>query len=151
MSSVRQDSATFTEPPEAVFRAALGVLQNAKGFTLLAAHNGGGRLVAREKAMMSNPKFFDIRIAGEAGASQLNVVVGTDPRTPKALMDGRANDKALKNYLASVRGALDGTSPAPATPVTDHFVQKKAEMPWSDPSQDTAIEVGGNLRAAYGL
>lgn len=151
MRSARQDSITFPEPPEAVFRAALGVVQNAKNATLLAAHNGGCRLIAREKAKMSNPKFFNVRVVGEAGASQLHVAVGTDPRTPKAMLDGKANERSLKNYLESVRGALDGSSPAPASPVTDHFVQKKAEMPWSDPNQDPAIELDGNIRAVYGL
>ena len=147
----KHDSVSFSEPPEAVFQAALGVLQNAKNATLLAAHNGGGRLIAREKPKMSNAKFVNIQVDGEAAGSQLHVVIGTDPRNPKALLDGKANAKSLKNFVENVRGALDGSKPAPASPVTDHFLQKKTEMPWSDPTQDPEIELDGNIRAAYGL
>ena len=151
MRSPRHDSTSFSEPPEVVFSAALGVVQNAKSATLLAAHNGGRRLIVREKPKMSNAKFLDIRVESDAGGTQLRMVVGADPRTPKALMDGKANEKALKNFFERVRGALDGSSPAPASPVADHFVQKNSQIPWSDPSQDPEIELGGNIRAAYGL
>ena len=151
MRSVRHDSTSFAEPPEVVFRAALGVVQHAGNATLLAAHNGGGRLIVREKPKMSNAKFLDVRVEPEEGLTRLRVAVGTDPRTPKALLDGRANEKSLKSYLERVRGALDGSNPAPASPVADHFVQKKAEVPWTDPGQDPEIELDGNIRAAYGL
>ncbi|QIK74770.1 hypothetical protein [Nocardioides piscis] len=151
MRSPKQDSAAFTQAPEAVFEAALGVLQNAGNMTLLAAHNGGRRLIARERPKMSNAKFLDIRVEGDAGAAQLHVTVGTDPRTPKAMLDGKANAKVLKNYVASVRGAVDESSPAPASPVADHCLQKKTEVPWADAGQDPEIELDGNIRAAYGL
>ncbi len=151
MRSARHDSTTFSEPPEVVFRAALGVVQNAKNTTLLAAHNSGCRLIFREKSKMSNAKFVDVRVESEAGRTELRIVVGTDPRTPKALMDGMANEKSLRTYLERVRGALDGSSPAPASPVVDHFVQKRAEIPWPHPDQDPEIELDGNIRAIYGL
>lgn len=79
-------------------------------------------------------------------------MVGTDPRTPKALMDGKANDKSLKKYLESVQGALNGSVPAPVTPVANHYLQKKTEVPWTDPNADPQIEFDGNFVAtAYGL
>lgn len=151
MSSDRLGSITLQQHPDAVFQAALGVLQHSKSATLLAAHNGGRRLIARDKAKMSNPKIFNIIVKAEGGASELYLAVDTDPRSPKALLDGRANEKALKKYLEAVSGALDGSAPAPATPVSDHFVQKKNQLPWADPEQDPAIELGGALKAAYGL
>lgn len=151
MSSHRLGSITVQQHPDAVFQAALGVLQNSKSTTLLAAHNGGRRLIARDRPRMSNPKIFNIVVADEDGASEVLISVDTDPRSPKALMDGRANEKALTRFLEGVQGALDGSAPAPASPVSDHFVQKKNQLPWSDPAQDPAIELGGALRAAYGL
>lgn len=151
MRSARHDNVVLAEPPEVVFRAALGVVQNAGNATVLAVHNGGRRLIVREKPKMSNAKFLVISVGSEAGSSELRVAVGTDPRTPRALLDGRANEKSLKSYLERVRGALDGSAPAPASPVADHFLQKGAEVPWSDPNQDPEIELDGNIRAAYGL
>lgn len=149
MRSPQLETTSFSATPDDVFRAALGVLQNEKKATILASHTGGRKLVAREKASLSNPKFIQVVVEGAATATQLHVVVGTDPRTPKALLDGRANEKALKKFLENVQGALDGSNPAPATPVPDHFMQKKTQVPWEDPDQDPAIELDGNFLAMY--
>jgi len=66
-------------------------------------------------------------------------------------LDGRANEKALKTYLEAVQGAVDGSAPAPATPVANHYLQKKNEVPWVDPGQDPEIELDENILALYGL
>jgi hypothetical protein len=151
MRDVKQQTVTFDLPPDHVFQAALGVLQNDKAVTLLAAHNGGRKLVARQKAKFSNPKFVLVFVEPAASAANLFVYVGSDDRSPKALMDGRANDKALARFVDDVRGALDGSRPAPVTPVPDHFVQKKNQVPWVDPDTDPDIELGGTFKAMYGL
>lgn len=151
MRSVKQDTVAFAQSADTVFQAALGVVQNAKNHHVLAAHNEGRKLVVREKPKMSNPKFLQVWVE-EAGASaRVQVAVGTDPRTPKALLDGRANNKFLKGFVADVQAALDGSAPAPATPVPNHFLQKKTEVPWTDPQQDPEIELDGNILALYGL
>jgi hypothetical protein len=106
--SPKQESITVPAPPEAVFHAALGVAQNSKSVRILAVHNEGRKLVLREKAKLSNPKFHQIYVDGSAQQAQLNVVVGSDPRTPKAMMDGRANERSLKKFVESVRGARTG-------------------------------------------
>lgn len=151
MRSVKQDTSTLPQSADAVFQAALGVVQNAKNHHVLAVHNEGRKLVVREKPKMSNAKFLQVWVQQQGEGSQLSVVVGTDPRTPKALLDGRANDKLLKSYLADVQGALDGSVPAPVTPVANHYLQKKSEVPWEDPDQDPEIELDGNILALYGL
>lgn len=151
MRSVKQDSVTFAQPADAVFQAALGVVQNTKNHHVLAVHNEGRKLVVREKPKMSNPKFLQLWVEEQGGGSQLHVVVGTDPRTPKALLDGRANDKVLKGYLGDVQGALDGSAPVQVTPVANHYLQKKTEVPWEDATQDPQIELDGNILAVYGL
>lgn len=151
MRSVQQESLTVPQPAGEVFEAALGVAQNASNVRILAVHTGGRKLVVRERSKMSNPKFIQAWVEGDAGPSQLHVTVGTDPRSPKALLDGRANQKSLSRFLDDVRGALDGSRPVAAAPVADHFVQKKTEVPWTDPAQDPEIELDGNFLAMYAL
>ena len=151
MRSPHQDAVTFSHPADEVFQAALGVAQGTKSNRVLAVHNGGRKLMLREKPKMSNAKFVQLQVEDQGGESKLHLVVGTDPRTPKALLDGRANAKSLKAYVAAVQGALDGSAPAPATPVADHYLQKKTEVPWVDPAQDPEVELDGNILAVYGL
>lgn len=150
MRSPQTESMTVAESPDALFGAALGVVQHTKGLVILAVHSAGRRLVAREKGKFSNPKFYEIRVLGDAGGAELHIVVGTDPRSPKAMLDGTFNTKALKGFLERLRGALDGSAPAPASPVGDHYRQGKTEVPWSDPEQDPEIELDGHLLAMYG-
>ncbi|GAA5141681.1 hypothetical protein GCM10023340_03780 [Nocardioides marinquilinus] len=151
MRDVKQQTVTFDLPPDHVFQAALGVVQNDKASTVLAVHNGGRKLVVRQKAKMSNPKFVQVYVEPTAGPSHLHVQVGSDDRSSRALMDGRANQKALGRFIEDVQGALDGSRPAPVTPVPDHFMQKKSQVPWVDPNTDPDIELGGSFKAMYGL
>lgn len=151
MRSAHQESIAISKPADAVFQAALGVAQNTKNACILAVHNEGRKLVVREKPKMSNAKFQQIWVEDKGDSAQLNVVVGTDPRTPKALMDGKFNEKSLKKYLENVQAALDGSAPAPVTPVSNHYLAKKTEVPWEDPEQDPQIELDGNILALYGL
>ena len=62
MRAPHQDILTSTESPDAVFQAALGVVQNAKGTSILAVHTGGRKLVARQKGKFSNPKLFQLQV-----------------------------------------------------------------------------------------
>lgn len=147
MRAPRQETTAFSASPAAVFDAVLGVTQNNKSASILAVHNEGRMLVAREKGKLSNPKFHQVVVEGEGEQSQLTVVVGSDPRSQKALMDGKANEKSLKKLVENVQAALDGSEPAPSTPVTNHFMQKKTQVPWTDPAQDPEIELDGNFVA----
>ena len=147
MRAPQNDTIAIASAPEAVFDAALGVAQNTKNLRILAVHTGGRKLVLREAPKMSNPKFINVWVEGEGPQAQLNLVVGTDPRTPKALLDGRANGKTLKSFVERVQVALDGSAPAPSSPVADHYVQKKTEVAWADPDQDPQIELDGNIVA----
>lgn len=145
MRAVRHQSIAIAQPADAVFGAALGAVQAAKGTTLLAAHNEGRKLVAREKSMMSNPKLVQIWVEGDGSSAQLNVVVGSDPRSPKALLDGKANEKSLAKLVEAIQSG--GVAP---TPVANHYLVKKTEVPWTDPEQDPQIELDGTLLALYG-
>lgn len=151
MRSPHQDSVEFHQTADAVFEAALAVAQNNKTFRILAVHTSGRRLILREHSKFSNSKFHRLSVDGHGEGSQLHLVVGTDPRNPKAMLDGRANAKSLKTYVSAVQGVLDGSAPATATPVADHYLQKKTEVPWTDASQDPDIELDGNILAVYGL
>lgn len=147
MRAPQQDTIAIASPPEAVFDAVLGVTQNTKNLRILAVHTGGRKIVVREAPKMSNPKFINVWVGGEGAQAQLHITVGTDPRTPKALLDGRANGKTLKGFVDRVQAALDGSAAAPSTPVADHYLQKKTEVAWEDPEQDPQIELDGNFVA----
>lgn len=83
--------------------------------------------------------------------SVFHVVIGADPRTPAALLDGWLNNRALTKFFVRVRAAVDGSDPAPASPVANYYLQKSTEVPWVDPNQPPEIELGGNVLAMYGL
>lgn len=151
MRQAKEASTQLPQEAHVVFEAALGVVQSAKGRQILAVHNEGRKLVVREKSAFSNPKIVLVSVGSGATGSQLHVVVGADPRTPSALMDGVLNERALKKFVSSVQSALDGSVPAPASPVSNHYLQRKTEVPWTDPSREPEIELGGNLLALYGL
>lgn len=117
----------------------------------MAVHNGARRLLVRETSLTSNAKFVVVWVDPEDSGSVIRVAVGSDPRTPASPFDGMVNGRALKAYLAGVRGALDGSVPAPVTPVADHYVRRGTEVPWDDPTVAPDIELGGSLRASIGL
>lgn len=151
MRQAKEASIQMSHDAGQVFEAAVGVVLGAKGRRILAVHNEGRKLVVREKSKFSNPKFVLVGVASGGVGSQLHVVVGTDPRTPSALLDGTMNDRALKKFVEGVQAVLDGSAPAPASPVSNHYLKKKTQVPWLDPNQEPEIELGGNLRAVYGL
>ena len=124
------------------FQAALGVVQNTKNLKILAVHNEGLSLVAFESSKMSNPKIYVITVQAHESETIVGINVGTDPRTRKALLDGKFNEKSATKFLESVQGAIDGSAPAPATPVANHYVQKKTQVPWIDPNEEPDIDLG---------
>lgn len=129
-------------PADETFHAALGVVQNTKNLAILAVHNEGHKLVALEKSKMSNPKIYVIAVDGQGAESTLQLAVGTDPRVRKAMMDGKFNEKSAGRFVAAMNGALDGTAPAPATAVANHYMQKKSQVPWTDPNVEPDIDLG---------
>ncbi len=142
MASARQETLTVSAAPDEAFQGALGVVQNTKNFQLLAVHNQGRKLVAHEKMKMSNGKVFAVHVVGDGPKSAIKIVVDTDPRLRKAMMDGKFNQKSLTKFVQGVKGALDGSAPAPVTPVKNHYMQKKEQVPWTDPDQDPQIDLG---------
>lgn len=124
------------------FEAAIGVVQNTKSLTILAAHNEGRVLVAYESSKLSNAKIYVISVQEHDSQTVLGMSVGSDPRTSKAVLDGRFNKKSAIRFGQAVQGALDGTAPAPATPVPNHYMHKRAQVPWTDPDQEPDIDLG---------
>lgn len=124
------------------FRAALGVVQNTKNLDLLAVHNEGRKLVAFEKSKMSNPKIYVLEVDDQGPKPTLQLAVGTDPRVRKAMLDGKFNEKSAGRFVDAVQGALEGTAPAPAAAVANHYVHKKEQIPWTDPEQEPDIDLG---------
>lgn len=151
MRDVRDVALEVPEDAATVFHAALGVVQRAKNCKILAVHSEGWRLIVREKPWYSNPRFIVVGVEPRGAGSEFHVIVGADPRTPAALLDGRLNARALAKFLVRVRAAVDGSDPAPASPVGNYYLQKNTEVPWVDANQPPEIELGGNVLAMYGL
>lgn len=142
MRAISQHSIPVSTSAADAFQAALGVVQNTKNLDVLAVHNEGRKLVAFERSKMSNPKIYVIAVDDQESKPTLHLAVGTDPRTRKALLDGKANQKSASRFVEATQGALSGATPAPATPVANHYVQKKAQVPWTDPNQEPDIDLG---------
>lgn len=147
MRAPRQESLTLAAESDTIFLAALGVAQSDRANRILAVHRQGAKLVLRSKAKMSNPKLVQVWVDELGNARTLHVMVGSDPRTQAAILDGWANGKALKKFLEAVQGALDGSAPAPASPVANFYLHKKVEVPWVDPTQSPDIELDGGFLA----
>lgn len=142
MRAPHQIDLPIPSPADTVFDGALGVVQNTKNLQILAVHTQGRKLVALEKSKMSNPKIFVVGVDEQADNGQLHVVVGSDPRTRKALLDGKFNKTAAEKYVAAVQAAVSGDAPAPSTPVVNHYVQKKNQVPWEDSTVEPDIDLG---------
>ncbi|MDN5715925.1 MAG: hypothetical protein L0G89_01705 [Janibacter sp.] len=142
MRAPHQIDLSLPSSADAVFDNALGVVQNTKNLQILAVHTQGRKLVAFEKSKMSNPKIFVVGVDDAEGTGQLHVAVGTDPRTRKALMDGKFNKTAAEKYVAAVQAAASGSAPAPSTPVANHYLQKKTQVPWEDATVEPEIDLG---------
>lgn len=153
MRAVREGVIALPASSDAIFQAALGVAQQTKGSQILAVHNEGRVVVFRWKNMMSNVKIVVARVGTSENGERagMHVAVGADPRTPAALMDGWSNNRGLEKYVKAVQGALDGSAPVTTTPMSNHYMQKKTEVPWVDPNEEPDIQLGGNIRAMYGL
>ncbi len=136
-----QKSVAVSVSADEAFHTALGVVQNTKNLDILAVHNEARKLVAFEKSKMSNPKIYVLAVE-EGAQPTLHLAVGTDPRVRKALLDGKFNEKSAGRFVEGFQGALDGSAPAPATPVPNHYVQKKTQVPWTDPNEEPDIDLG---------
>src|SRR5690625_103630 len=144
------DTITVSQSADEAFQAALGVAQNTKNHRILAVHNDGRKLVLREKSKMSIPKFFQVWVEEKDGGAELKIVAGADPRTPKAMLDSTVIKRALKKYMEQVQAVLNGSQSAPVTPVDNHYLAKKTEVPWENADEDPQIELDGNFLAMYG-
>ncbi|MTD44519.1 hypothetical protein GKE82_09500 [Conexibacter sp. W3-3-2] len=136
-------------PADEAFEAALGVVQNTKNLELLAVHREGRRLIAYEQPKLTNARIHMV-VVHDGEPTVVTHAVGNDPRTSAALLDGRFNRKAAQQFLEAVVAALDGSRPAPVTPVENHYMQKDERVPWTDPEQEPDIELGFSWRTPFG-
>jgi hypothetical protein len=107
-------------PPQQLFEAALGVVQNGK-YDLLLLNNDLLRLgFVSGKTALSWGQEYLVEAAASGGGATLTVVCGSIDEAPKALMDGWKGGKAADKFVAAVESVLDGTTTAPVTP-TESF------------------------------
>lgn len=142
MRSPKHEAASFAAAAQTVFSHALGFVQSKKAMSILAVHNEGRKLVVFEKSMMSNAKIYVINVDDQGSQSVLHVVAGADPRMRGALLDGMLNQKGAAKFVGSVQAVANGDTTAPATPVRNHYTQKKQQIPWDDPNVEPDIQLG---------
>lgn len=142
MRAPHQMSLPASTPADPTFQTALGVVQRTKNMKTLAVHNEGHKLVVLEKSKLSNPKIYVVAVQDQGAQSTLHVVVGSDPRTRSAMLDATANKKAAGKYVDAVNSALASPVDPPSTPVPNHYMQKKTQVPWDDPNTEPDIDLG---------
>jgi len=121
------------------------VAQNGKNFEIWAVHNEGRKLIVFEKSKLSNAKVHLVGVRDGKPVTLVHVV-GSDPRSTPAVLDGRANKKAAKSFQESVSAVLDGSAQAPVEPVENFALQKKQRVPWIDADQEPEIDLGVSWR-----
>ena len=123
---------TTTAPTSTVFEALLGVVQTGK-YTIFALSNEQQRLLFTSgKTALSWGQEYVAEVREVDGRTQLEVVSGGHDGAPKALMDGWKNGKAADKVVAAVTAAVEGSTPAPATPTASFATTPSgATVPWS--------------------
>ncbi|MGH3087613.1 MAG: hypothetical protein ACRDSJ_09890, partial [Rubrobacteraceae bacterium] len=134
MRSPKHEAASVAASAPTVFGHALGVVQGRKAMSILAVHNEARKLVVFEKSMMSNAKIYVINVDDQGSQSVLHVVAGADPRMRGALLDGMLNQKGAAKFVGSVQEAATSEAALTPTPVPNHYMQKKQQIPWEDPN-----------------
>lgn len=137
MGSERGKSAEFDASPDTAFRAALGLAQNDEACEIKAVHNEGRALIVwRKVKALSWPKLLLVRVFQADRGASVNVVVQSLPEGAGGILDGRRNGKLVDEYLSGIASVLDGTTDAPASVVTSHYVRDSGtESPWVDPDE----------------
>lgn len=135
MGSERGRSLEFRASPEAVFTAALGLVQNADDSELRAIHNEGRALIVRRKTKrLSWSKLVMVRVFPAAGGCSVNVAVQSLPEGAGGMLDGIRNGKIVQQYFDDIQGSLDGVIRAPATMIESHYVRDDGStVPWRNP------------------
>ncbi|MET1037695.1 MAG: hypothetical protein ABW075_05435 [Aeromicrobium sp.] len=108
---------TCTATAQQVFDAVLGVVQAGR-YELVALDNDAHVLAFTSgKTALSWGQQYVATIETTAGGAQLQLMTGGVDGRPQALLDGWKNAKAGAKVVAAVGAALDGSAPAPASPV----------------------------------
>lgn len=123
---------TTTAPASTVFDALLGVVQAGK-YTIFGVTNEHHKMLfASGKSALSWGQDYVAEVSEVDGRTQLDLVCGGVDGAPKALLDGMKNSKKADKVLAAVAAAVDGSAPAPATPVASFATNADGTtLPWT--------------------
>lgn len=85
------------------------------------------------KTLMSWGHMFGAVVEPDGSGSALQVVVVVAPGAPKALLDGRKNQKAATQFIEAVEAALAGPTPPQPEPVASFATMPDGStVPWTD-------------------
>jgi hypothetical protein len=118
MQKPKLSTTTYSATPQQVFDAVLGVVQHG-AYELVALDNDSHTLAftSGKTALSWGQQYIATVEPAAAGQTQLQLMCGGVDGRPSALLDGWKNGKAGAKVVASVGAALDGSAPAPSTPV----------------------------------
>ncbi|MBA3780834.1 MAG: hypothetical protein H0X12_03155 [Nocardioides sp.] len=84
------------------------------------------------KTLMSWGHIFAATVKAAGPGSVLQLSVAVVPGAPKALMDGRKNQKAAAKFIESVEAALAAPTPPQPAPVESFaMTQNGSTVPWT--------------------
>ncbi len=119
-------------PASELFSALVHVVQHGK-YELGGISNELREMVFKSgKTLMSWGHAFAATVKAEDTGSVLQLTVAVVPGAPKALMDGRKNQKAAESFIKSVEAAL--AAPTPGRPESmESFARRQdgGTVPWT--------------------
>lgn len=83
------------------------------------------------KTLMSWGHMFGAIVKAEGTGSVLQLAVAVVPGAPKALMDGRKNQKAATQFIETVEAALAATPPQPEPVESFATMPDGSTVPWT--------------------
>lgn len=125
---------TSTADASTVFDALLGVVQSGK-YTVVGLTNEHRKILFTSgKSALSWGQEYVGEVTEADGGTQVDLVCGGVDGAPKALLDGMKNSKKADKVLAAVAAAVDGSTPAPATPTASFAtLADGSTVPWTTP------------------
>lgn len=132
MGAQKRQTLTSESPEGDLFDTVLHVVQQG-GYEISGLSNERHELVFTSgKTLMSWGHMYAAVVESDGNGSALKLVVAVVPGAPKALMDGRKNQKAATQFIADVEAALAGPTPAQPEPAESFATMPDGTIvPWT--------------------
>lgn len=131
MGAEKRQTLSSERPEEDLFSVVLHVAQQG-GYEIGGLSNERHELVFTSgKTLTSWGHMYAAVVESDGSGSVLQLVVAVVPGAPKALMDGRKNQKAATQFIADVEAALAGPTPQPQPVESFATMPDGSTVPWT--------------------